>query len=79
MITKENLTIGTKVYIRDNLIPEIKYGANSYEDGMIKGQFVTICKMLSDAFYVEEDNILPMGIKFEYTPEMIDFEKTNNM
>lgn len=74
----KKLKVGDKVFIKKGLVPGKYYGATSYVESMAQGW----CEVLeifskSGTFSVKTDNGNSWEFLYNYTPEMVDWEKTN--
>lgn len=74
----KNLKVGDKVFIKKGLVPGKYYGVTSYVESMEQGW----CEVLeifskSGTFSVKTDNGNSWGFLYDYTPEMVDWERTN--
>lgn len=71
----EDLKVGDKVYIREDLKVHEIYGGFMFMENMLKGKQEIVC-ILDE---LDEANFLIKGEPFIYTSKMIDWEKTSRL
>lgn len=69
MIKIEDLKVGMKVMLRDDLIHTEKYGKQNWIDNMCKAQIVTVVAIGDNDFKINQEE----GCYYWYTPEMIAY------
>lgn len=79
-MNNKNLKVGDKVFIKEGLVPGKYYGAMTYERNMVQGW----CEVLeifskSGIFSVKTDNGDSWEFLYNYSPEMVDWEKTRRL
>lgn len=68
----EDLKVGDKVYIREDLKVHENYGGFMFMENMLKGKQEIV-------WILDESNFLIKGEPFIYTSKMIDWEKTSRL
>lgn len=77
-MNNKNLKVGDKVFIKEGLVPGKYYGAMTYERNMVQG-WCEVLKIfnINGTFSVKTDNGNSWEVIYYYTPEMVDWERTN--
>jgi hypothetical protein len=75
-----DLKVGDKVFIREDLEYCKCYGKRTFDSKMLNGvQKIFMIDYDNQTFEIEAEKNKQWFLRFDYTPEMIDWEKTMNL